>query len=336
MTEETIQETTEAETPEPTASETDDGIIGAPAEVPDEKAIGFSDGEKYDFSRPWTMTGKFHQNLVSIADNFAGQLSLSLSNALRSNVEVNRGQIRQVLFNDFLGDLDGNQSIGVFSFEPLKGQSLVTMDSKTMFRLLDKLIGGAGEYYEIDREFTDLELRIFRYILGRILSDLGDSFKKYFVAQPVLSRVESNPAFVAVIAPGEKVIQVSTEVRFGDDIGSLVLAFPTAGFDPVMDSLDPDDEAMIGPTMVAPEDVVKVRAALLDSSVEVEAQIGKAPIPLSRLLELEVGDTIILDRKINEPVPLKVGNITLCWAEPGKSQSRRAVRVCRKEETRDR
>jgi flagellar motor switch protein FliM len=309
------------------AGEETAGAAGAPEDAASEDATDATGEVKYDFTRPWTISNKFHQNLVSIAEAFANQLSFSMSNYLRTTVDVAYQSVKQELFSDYLDQLPEAKCIGVFSMPPLKGQSVFTVDGELMFVILDKLIGGQGKAHEVGRDFTEIETRIFMLVMNKFLSDYREAAKKFFESSIHLNRIESNPAFIAVMTGGEKVIAMSLEMTIGDQSGVVMVAAPMSGFDPVMSALDPNEDTMIKRHDIPPEDKAKIVSALQESSVDVTAVLGRAKITLNQLLHMETGDTIILDQRMNEPIAVRIGKKTVCYGEPGKSQNRKAVKV---------
>lgn len=284
-------------------------------------------GAPYDFTRPWTVSNKFNHNLRSIAEAFANQVSFSMTNYMRSGVDASFKSVKQELFQDHLASLPERSCMGVFSFEPIKGQCVLTVDANVMFVIMDKLVGGAGGKSEIDRDFTEIETRVFMVIMGKLLSDLKEAAKKYFDARESLSRIENSTAFVAVMTPAERVMTMRLQMQIGEAEGDVVVAMPMFGFDPVMSALDPPDESMLRRADIPPEDLERIHSALDVTHVDVAAVIGAARISLSRLMEMEVGDTIILEQRVTDPIPLMAGRVVLGHGEPGKSQNRKALKL---------
>lgn len=79
-------------------------------------------GAPYDFTRPWTLSNKFNQNLTSIGEAFANQLSFTFSNYLRTTVDVAFRSIKQELYRDHLDALSDNVVMGVVTLPPLHGR----------------------------------------------------------------------------------------------------------------------------------------------------------------------------------------------------------------------
>ncbi len=284
-------------------------------------------GAPYDFTRPWTLSNRFNRNMTTIGEAFANQLSFTMSNYLRTSVDVAFKSVKQELFKDHLDSLPEHPCMGVFSLQPLKGQSMITVDSSLMFVIMEKLIGGAGKPVHVERDFTEIETRVFMTILGKILGDLRDAAKKFFDATPSLSRIENNPSYVAVMTPSERAITLRLHMTINEAEGDVLVSMPMAGFDPVMEALDPRDDGVGVRMDVPPEERAAVFSALEDAHVDVVAELGAATITLDRLLQLREGDTIVLEQRVGEPVPLRAGRVVLASGEPGKSQNRKALRL---------
>jgi|GEM_PF-906743 len=284
-------------------------------------------GAPYDFTRPWTLSNKFNQNLTSIAEAFANQLSFTFSSYLRCTVDVSFRSIKQELFRDHLQSLPENVVMGVVNLPPLHGQSLISVDSQMMFVLLEKLIGGAGRPFTMDRDLTEIETRIFQTVLTRMIGDFKEAARKYFVANGSVSRIETKPSFASVMTPSEKTMTMKLQVSVNEVEGIVLVTVPLIGFDPVMGALDPRDEASITRSDIPPKDREAIHSALNNSSVEVAAVLGESRISLDRLLSLEVGDAVMLEHRVGDPVPIKAGTVILCYGEPGKSQNRKAIRL---------
>ncbi len=318
----------------PSDTSAGDGAPGAPGMPGDDEGEASEsgmyrpkNGAPYDFTRPWTLSNRFNRNMTTIGEAFANQLSFTMSNYLRTSVDVVFRSVKQELFKDHLASLPEHPCMGVFSLQPLKGQSMITVDASLMFVIMEKLIGGAGKPVEIERDFTEIETRVFMTILGKILGDLRDASRKFFDATPSLSRIENNPSYVAVMTPSERAITLRLHMTINEAEGDVLVSMPMAGFDPVMDALDPREDAVAARVEPPPEERAAIASALADAHVEVSAILGAATITLDRLLGLRVGDAIVLEQRVGEPVPLRAGRVTLSYGEPGKSQNRKALRL---------
>lgn len=60
---------------------------------------------------------------------------------------------------------------------------------------------------------------------------------------------------------------------------------------------------------------------------DVTALIGKVEIPMAAYLGLQVGDILLLDRKVGEPFMIEVGEDARFSGHPGLSETRKAVKI---------
>ena len=60
---------------------------------------------------------------------------------------------------------------------------------------------------------------------------------------------------------------------------------------------------------------------------DVTALIGKGRLPRESYLELQVGDILLLEQKVGEPLWIKVGEKPFFRAHPGLSETRKAVKI---------
>jgi len=303
------------------------GEAGSPEKEGGSKAEGSDKIVKYDFLRPVSISKRFRQNLNTIGESLAKQLAFNLSNYLRTNVEVEFSNLEQSLFKDYLARLETPSCLGIFAAPPLKGHAVVAVEAGLMFVVLDKMIGGPGKPLEEVRDFTEIEIKIFTLVLRRILSDLKEASKKVISLEVSLSRVESNPGYINIMTGGERALIMELTVTIGEFSGKISLCFSLSGFDPVMDRLEPKEEVLEKRPEEVREEKERILSALQESTVELVAVLGNCTMRMSRLLELRVGDTIVLDQPASVPIKVKVGDAVVFRGEPGQSRNRRAVRV---------
>lgn len=96
------------------------------------------------------------------------------------------------------------------------------------------------------------------------------------------------------LADGGGVI-VSLAARSGRDI--LTAAVP-------VDLVLPKIKAYLGPAARRPEPLRPLGAALGSANITIEALVGKATLTLTELSDLVVGDVLVLDRTMDQPVDI--------------------------------
>jgi flagellar motor switch protein FliM len=63
------------------------------------------------------------------------------------------------------------------------------------------------------------------------------------------------------------------------------------------------------------------------SDLELIVELGTSSITIEEFLTMGIGDVIQLDKKINEPLILKIGDIPKFTVQPGKLKKKMAVQI---------
>ena len=70
-----------------------------------------------------------------------------------------------------------------------------------------------------------------------------------------------------------------------------------------------------------------IETAIAKARIPVKAVLGKSSISLNELIQMQKGDIIKLDRKIDDELSVYVGNIKKFTAMPGASSDSYAVKI---------
>jgi flagellar motor switch protein FliM len=73
--------------------------------------------------------------------------------------------------------------------------------------------------------------------------------------------------------------------------------------------------------------IQRVREEMLTTEVEVIAELGKTDITSERLIQLKVGDTIMLGNDVTDPLTVKVQGMPKVKGFPGVSRGLKAIQV---------
>jgi flagellar motor switch protein FliM len=144
---------------------------------------------------------------------------------------------------------------------------------------------------------------------------------------PVLTRLETNPQFAQIIAPGEMIAVVTLNIKIGDVEGFMNMCLPFITLEDVMDRLN---TKFWYSTMQENKDEYakdNIEAMLKRVVIPVKAVLGTSKISVLDFMNLQVGDCIRLDAKVDSDMNIFVGNIKKFTALPGASDDQYAVRV---------
>jgi flagellar motor switch protein FliM len=155
---------------------------------------------------------------------------------------------------------------------------------------------------DIRPDLTNVERRVLRNLLGIFCEAMAVSWAEVLPFKPEVIRFESDPRMAMVAPPSDLAILCSYEIS-GAATGRLQIAIPYATVEPVKKSLT-------SPPRQGSSVDVRFASALAKEMeavrVQVRVEMGRTRINFSKLLELQLGDLLVLDASESSPLPVYV------------------------------
>ena len=288
----------------------------------DEKQV-----KNYDFSRPTKFSKEHLRTLEIIFEHYSRLISTNLPVYLRKNVQVTVASSETVTFNEFTNALSNPVILGIINFTPLNGQIIIDLATNLGYAMLDRMLGGSGVPLEKNREFSEIELTIIQKLLIMFTQLLREPWKNVIDINPVLQRLETNPQFAQVIAPNDMIAIVTLNMKIGDVEGFMNVCLPFFTLEDVMDKLNTKYwfSTMQENRDENYEDYIESLIRKVD--IPIRAVLGKSTISVNDFMNLQVGDCIRLDSRVDDDMNIFVGNIKKFTALPGAEKDSYAVRI---------
>lgn len=283
--------------------------------------------KNYDFSRPTKFSKEHLRTLEIIFEHYSRLVSTNLPLYLRKNVQVNVASSETVTFSEFTNALSNPVILGIVNFAPLNGSVIIDLATNLGYAMLDRMLGGTGTPLDKTRDFSEIELSIIEKILVMMTQLLREPWKNVLDISPVLSRLETNPQFAQVIAPNDMIAIVTLNMKIGDVEGFVNICLPFFTLEEVMDKLN---TKYWFSTMQENRDENYenyIESLIRKVDIPVKAVLGRSAISVSDFMNLQVGDCIRLDTKVDNDMDVYVGNIRKFTALPGANQDCYAVRI---------
>ncbi|MCR4791230.1 MAG: flagellar motor switch protein FliM [Lachnospiraceae bacterium] len=281
----------------------------------------------YDFSRPTKFSKEHLRTLEIIFEHYGRLISTNLPVILRKNAQVTVASSETVTFSEFTNALSNPSVLGIVAFEPMGGNIIIDLATNIAFAMIDRMLGGEGEPLNSTREFSDIELSIIQKIMIMLTQLLRDPWKNVMDISPVLNRLETNPQFAQIIAPGEMIAVVTLNIKIGDVEGFMNMCLPFIALEDVMDRLNTKYWFSTMQENRDEDAQENIEAMLKRVDIPVKAVLGTSKITVNDFMNLQVGDCIRLDAKVDSDMNIYVGNIKKFTALPGASDDCYAVRV---------
>ena len=288
----------------------------------DEKQV-----KNYDFARPSKFSKEHLRTLEIIFEHFGRLLATNLPAYLRKSVNVDIVNSEVVIYSEFSNALSNPVLLGVVSMKPLAGNMVMEMASNLGFAIVDRLLGGTGPALDKERDFSEIELTIIERIFSICVNLLKEPWENVIKVTPRLERIETNSQFAQIISPTETIAIITINLKIGDVEGLMNVCLPYTLLEPVMDKLNTKfwfsnmqekDPTMYGEVI---ENVIS------KTKVPIKAILGESKVNVSDFVNLQIGDIIKIDKKVDQELDVYVGNIKKFNALPGYFEDKYAVRI---------
>ena len=281
----------------------------------------------YDFKRPTKFSKEHLRTLEIIYEHYGRLLSTSLPVYLRKNVQVSVASSETVIFSEFSNALSNPVILGIVNFKPLGGTILIELAAQLGFAMIDRMLGGAGDPLEKNRDYTEIEMTIIEKMMVVCMQLMREPWRNVVDINPMMERIETNSQFAQIIAPNDMIAIVTLNIKIGEVEGFMNVCLPFFTLESVMDKLN-TKFWYANMQEQNEEDFEEYIGALIKRvDVPVKAVLGKTSISVTDFVNLQIGDIIRLDTEVEQDLKVYVGNIKKFTALPGTSKDRNAVRV---------
>lgn len=288
----------------------------------DEKQV-----KNYDFARPSKFSKEHLRTLEIIFEHYGRLLSTNLPVYLRKNIQVQVMNSEAVTYSEFSNALSNPVLLGIVNFSPLKGSIIIEMASNLGFAMVDRMLGGDGEPLAKTRDFTEIELLIMERIIGTCVELLREPWLNVVDLHPRLERIETNSQFAQIISPSEMIAIVTISLKIGNVEGLMNVCLPYLTLEPVMDKLNTKYWFSVMQDRDEQQYSEAIETLISKAPIPIKAILGKSTISVNDFVNLQIGDIIRLDSKVDQELDVYVGNIKKFAALPGASGDDYAVRV---------
>ncbi|MBS0273649.1 MAG: flagellar motor switch protein FliM [Proteobacteria bacterium] len=266
--------------------------------------------------------------LEIVFDRLVRLMTTSLRNFTSDNVEVSLDNITSIRFGDYLNSIPLPAILAVFRAEQLDNYGLFTVDSNLIYSIVDVLLGGrrGSAAMRIEgRPYTTIERTLVQRMIEVIMNDMVQAFEPLAPVNFALDRLETNPRFAAIARPANAAILVKLRIDMEDRGGRTELLLPYATLEPIRKLLlqqfmgEKFGRDSIWEGHLATE--------LWSTRVEIDAILDEQIMSLNKIMNLKVGETIMLNASPDSKIEMRCGGVPLLRGRMGRVGSAVSVRV---------
>lgn len=290
--------------------------------------------KEYDFRAPKKFTREQIKVLDSIFENYARLLSSYLTGLLRlycSVTLVNIEEQRYSEFNNALPDyvMMGMVDMGILNDEVSETNVIVQVSNAITYTMIDRLLGGKGEYRDVNRDFTEIEITIMSDVMSSFASLLKEPWATHIELEPKLIGIETNSRVVQTIGHEDTVIIVALEVEINGVKSIISVCIPAINLDEIMGKFIPRYTGSRRKTDAVREQERRdsIMSGISTTDLQIKAVLGEINLDLYEVLTLQVNDVIPLNKPITSNITIKVGEKEWCDGKLGTYNNKKAVMI---------
>ena len=260
--------------------------------------------------------------LEVVFDRLVRMMTTSLRNFTSDNVEVSLDDITSIRFGDYLDTISLPAMLGVFRAVEWDNFGMLTVESGLIYSIVDVLLGGrrgSAALRAEGRPYTTIERELVERMIRVVLADMSAAFEPLSPVTFSFDRLETNPRFATIARPVNAAILIKLRVAMEDRGGRIELMLPYATLEPVRELL----LQMFMGEKFGRDSIWEGHLAteLWSTNIDLEAVLEQRSMLLGEVMALEVGNTVLLNAKPQDPVILRCGGIDLLQGSMGRSES---------------
>ena len=313
-------------------SEIDNLLSGISTGVPAESSDNQENEQEivdYDFRRPNRVSKDQLRTLRTIHESFAESFGFYLASKLQTMVNINVISVDQLRYSEFVLSIVNPSCIYILEILESDGNAVFELNPQLVLLLVERLLGGNGAGVDEPRMITLIEQKMIHKIIERALIDLRQAWNPISELNFKPVGFESNPDFVQVAPASEIVLIISFEVKIGEFSNLMNICYPSFALEDVIAKLNMQYFSSMVQTKRNSRSYRTISKSLEKTPLPMDVRLGKTKITIRDLMDLECGDLIRLDKKIDEDLEVIIGNKPKFLAKPGVVDGRKAVYVNR-------
>ncbi len=280
----------------------------------------------YDFKSPDRFSKDQLRTLQMIYENYCRNVSTMLSTYLTKFTSMHVSSIDQISYEQFTKTVNTPSTLAVIDMNPLQGSAILEIPPVITFCFIDRLFGGEGNVIKNLRELTDIEFSVLESVISRLLSNLREVWSNIVDLRPKIERLEGNVQFLQILPPNDTVALINLETKVGDIEGTILFCLPYIILESIMDSLSARS-IYANYSQTKGESYHEMKRLSMDLKVEAVVEIKELTLSINEILNLQIGDYIDLDKKVDENFEMKIENEKKFVVRPGIKDKKKAVEI---------
>lgn len=283
----------------------------------------------YDFKKSEKFSIENIRNLALMCEEFCKTSNMQINYETKNeSFKMIINSCAQTTYGEFVEAIKGDSVVIEYSILPVVENLTLFIDKVVVLSIVDLLLGGNGKVQMIDREPTNIDLELLKYLFENLLKRIyiPHSYEKIDI-----SKIHTNKVQYQNLTNNDMIFNSQINIYLENEIiGCMRICIPYENMKEVVDSFE--NVKMMDYESTESEkrnDIIsnEIFQFVKDVEVDICANLGSAKVSIRDLLNLEVGDVILLDQRINDDIIVSVGDAKTYKAKPGVLGIQKGVEI---------
>lgn len=278
-----------------------------------------------DFSQPTKFAPEVRRRIAAALTIFCEEATRSLEAELRCEVELEVGAVAQHTWAAAKAELPADSlAVAVDAGAP-EQQMLLSLELPMIIQALECMLGGEATQSPAERHLGEVDWVLARDLLDKLVADLSTSWTELGGNELARGELDLEGDAGVLTAASQPTLALSIDSRLGGLSSTMALLIPWSCVEPIADVLrgaGAQSQAAAGD-----EEVQELQRGLAGARVLLRAEVGSVQMPIERMLAVAPGSLVELGERAEQGVRLLAEEISIGRGRPGRSGTRRAVKI---------
>lgn len=276
---------------------------------------------QYDFRKPRLISAESLHVIQMLHEESAKTLEAFLLSELKASGNVKLSTMDQITYSEFVMSIVPPAYVVRVGAGDL-GSLAIEIGTPLVMSMLDILLGGSGSVEGgPDREITVLEKTVLEGVLTGVIERVREAWAVITPVEMAVEDVVSNAEYLQAASHEAPCINLSYDVRIASGSGLINICYPITLVQGIIKRADK------GKAVASKTTGKGMLRALGEVPLQIRAVLGDIQLIAEDLGKLDVGDVVCLDKSIDEPVDVFLGEASMFSAHMGKRKDKLAVEL---------
>ncbi len=277
-----------------------------------------------DFSQPTKFTTELRRRIGRSLELFCDGLGAWMAVELKAEVEVALVDVSQHTWAAAKAQLPADAVAVAVEAESIERNMLLSVQLPLVLQSLECLLGGEAAQAPAERHLTEIDWVLTRGVLDAMVNQLSVAWDELGGTELTRGEVDIEGDAGVLTPIGEPTLSVTLEAKIDGLASTVSLLIPWGAIEPITNSIR---GAGSEPRSSDPLAAEALRRGVAGAQVLLRAEVGSVQMPIERMLDLTPGALLELEDGAEDGVLLFAEGVSLGRGRPGRSGSRRAVKL---------